>query len=174
MEAKAKCGETKFSCFINYRMPLSDWSKQNKQGKRFPSPLPSPTLFHSPGTELWSPQQPPGFQKGWPGGQDEIFRFPPSPLTTPTSKSSFDAWPSPSPLVADDKVFSPQPPTSTVDENSFFPLSIPTSGTGGDSNFGRFPSGHTATNGKVFVCYNCGIHFDDNDSHKNHVETCGL
>lgn len=158
----------------DYGMPLSDWSKQNKQGKRFPSPLPSPTLFHSPGTELWSPQQPPGFPKGWPGGQDEIFRFPPSPLTTPTSKSSFDAWPSPSPLVADDKVFSPQTPTGTVDDNILFPLSIPTSGSTGDPNFGRFPHGHSSSNGKVYVCYNCGRHFDDNEAQKNHVESCGL
>ena len=158
----------------DYGMPLPDWPKQNKQlqGKRFPSPLPSPTLFPSPGTELWSPQQPPGFQKGWPGGQDEIFRFPPSPLTTPTSKSTFDTWPSPSPLVADDKVFSPQTPTSTADESSLFPLSIPTSGSTGEPNFGCFPPGQT--NGKVLVCFNCGFHFDDPESHKNHVETCGL
>ena len=147
---------------------MPDWPKQNK-GKRFPSPLPSPTLFPSPGTELWSPQQPPGFQKGWPGGQDEIFRFPPSPLTTPTSKSSFDSWPSPSPLVAEDKVFSPQTPTSTADESSLFPLSSTSTG---DPNFVRFPPGHV--NSKVLVCFNCGFHFDDNDSHKNHVETCGL
>ena len=154
-------------------MPLPDWSKQSKQGKRFPSPLPSPTLLPSPGTELWSPQQPPGFQKGW---QDEIFRFPPSPLTTPMSKSSFDTWSTTSPLVADDKVFSPHAPVSTTDENSsFFPMPIPTSGSTGDPNFGRFSGGgNIAGNGKVFVCYNCGIHFDDNDSHKSHVESCGL
>lgn len=146
-------------------MPLSDWSKQNKQGKRFPSPLPSPTLLPSPGTELWSPQQ-----KGW---QDDIFRFPPSPLTTPTSKSTFDAWSTPSPLVADDKVFSPHAP---ADENSsFFPMPMPTSGSTNDPNYGRFSGGgNIAGNGKVFVCYNCGIHFDDNDSHKSHVESCGL
>lgn len=152
-------------------MQLTDWSKQNKQGqvKRFPSPLPSPTLFPSPGTELWSPQQPPGFQKGWPGGQDEIFRFPPSPLTTPTSKSSFDVWPSPSSLVADDKVFSPQTPSGAVDENSLFPMSA-----SGDQHFVHFPSRNASSNGKVFVCYNCGINFEDNEAHKNHVETCGL
>ena len=154
-------------------MPLSDWSKQNKQVKRFPSPLQSPTLLPSPGTELWSPQQPPAaFQKGWPGGQDEIFRFPPSPLATPTSKSSFDTWPSPSPLVADDKVFSP--PVSSADENSLFPLPISTSGSTSDPNYGRFPPGNASNNGKMFVCYNCGTPFDDNDAHQSHVENCGL
>lgn len=163
----------------NFGMPLGDWPKQplNKQGKRFPSPLASPNLLSSQAPELWSPQQAPGlgFQKGWQSGQDEIFRFPSSPLSTPTSKQSFDSWPNSSGLITEDQnVFSP--PTSSAmcsDDGNFFPLSMPNRRKP-EGNFGRFSQSHGSSNGKAFVCYNCGINFHDKDEHTSHVESCGL
>lgn len=161
-------------------MPPGDWSKQpmtmNSQPKRFPSPLPSPSLpAQTP--EFWSPQQGPGlgFQKGWHNNSssDEIFRFPTSPLSTPTSKGSFEFWPNPSSLVPDEQsVFSPPPGSgSGGDDGNLFPLASPSSSAGRHgSNFGRFQQGQV--NGKVFVCYNCGINFDDNEAHRRHVDTC--
>ena len=160
---------------VYFRIPHSDWSKQAqcKQGKRFPSPLPSPKLLASPGPELWSPQQGPGlgFQKGWQNVQDEIFRFPPSPLTTPTSKASFDTWPKPATTLTpeDQGVF---PPPTSSDDSNFLPLSMAQPGR--KSSFGRFSQSHPTNNGLVYVCYNCGINFEDNEAHRNHVETCGL
>lgn len=125
---------------------LGEWPKMNKQGKCFTSPLPSPTVLNSPGTELWSPQQPPGFQNTWSGGQDEFFRFPPSPLITPTTKSSFETWPNPSTLITDDKVFSPQIPVGANEDNSIFNLPISSTNSNGESGFVNFPTGPTLSN----------------------------
>ena len=159
-------------------MPPGDWSKQptNNQPKRFPSPLASPSLpAQTP--EFWSPQQGPGlgFQKGWHNNgnnnsQDDVFRFPSSPLSTPTSKGSFEFWPSPSSMAPDEpSVFPPAGSSAGGDEANLFPLASPSAGRPG-ANFGRFQQGQV--NGKVYVCYNCGINFDDNETHRRHVETC--